>query len=273
MGRKDVQTHWHRGGTDHLGTGTSECLLEGLRYLIRSGFCCLHHVSKHIGCFHQLWQQKRNASMSIALLVFIQSPCELFPAKSMALQCFQTWPHRSFFIAIEQMVSKASKNTQRSTLFLLPIGEQCAALLKYKQFLWASERVLVPFCQSQQAELPGETARAFSLCAWTHEMQGKSPGPQTSHSGWKQLNQFYSREKKNLYLWSDFPIFGGKVSLSHYPQACCGIQFQWCLPGEAWGLEESKAAAVWVGLEPCPWYGGLFMLSSRCPLQQGLSCT
>lgn len=146
--------------------------------------------------------------MSIALLVSIQSPCELFPAKSMALQCFQTWPHRSFFIAIEQMVSKASKNTQRSTLFLLPIGEQCAALLKYKQFLWASERVLVPFCQSQQAELPGETARAFSLCAWTHEMQGKSPGPQTSHSGWKQLNHFYSREKKKSlslvwfsYLW------------------------------------------------------------------------
>lgn len=47
LGRKDMLTHWHWGDPDHLGTGTSGCLLEGLRHLIRSGFCCLHQVSKH----------------------------------------------------------------------------------------------------------------------------------------------------------------------------------------------------------------------------------
>lgn len=119
----------------------------------------------------------------------------------------------------------------------------------------------------------GNSQSFFPVCMNTWDARQNSWTTNITF-GMETIEPFLQQgKKKNLYLWSDFPIFGGKVSLSHYPQACCGIQFQWCLAGEAWGLEESKAAAVWVGLEPCPWYGGLFMLSSRCPLQQGLSCT
>lgn len=60
--------------------------------------------------------------MSIALLVFIQPLYEIFPAKNMALQCFQTRSHRSFFIAIQQIVSKASKKYPKINLVSSPPG-------------------------------------------------------------------------------------------------------------------------------------------------------
>lgn len=54
--------------------------------------------------------------MSIASLVFTQSPSKTPPAKRMALQCFQTSPHINVFIAIWLTVSKAPKKFPKISL-------------------------------------------------------------------------------------------------------------------------------------------------------------
>lgn len=110
--------------------------------------------------------------MSIASLVFTQSLHEISPAKRMVLQRFQT-PHKCFYSYLsdsQQSFQKIPKDQPHSPCPQAssgcPTGKKKTKKPHQPYFLWGSEWVflvyIVPFCQSQVAELPGEgTARCL----------------------------------------------------------------------------------------------------------------
>lgn len=172
--------------------------------------------------------------MSIASLVFTQSLYEISPVKRVVLQCFQT-PHKCFYSYLadsQQSFQKIPKDQPHSPCPQASSGCPTGGKKNPKK--------THIFCR----DLSGSSWFTLSLSVkarWQSCLGREQPGacilPQCRNKwGGRQkscITNITFRDgnnwnvstagKKKSYLCSSFLIFKGKISINHYPQACCGI--------------------------------------------------